>query len=156
MRLQFHHVPLWRQLASWRSAILLGTCGCLHAATITWNNTNTGFTNGGSWVGNNAPANSLTTDIALFGTASPTNQPDLSTGSTRSVAGLIFASGAGAFTFSGSKTLNLGASGIVNNSSSTQTMTVSLSLGTASVFTTSGTGALNIQSTLDTGGFALS
>ncbi len=123
------------------------------AATISWANTNTDFSLGSSWTGGVAPADSLTTDVASFATASPTFQPSLS--ANRSLTGLTFASGAGAFTFGGNGTLSLGATGITNASSNLQTLTLPLRLGANSTFTVSGTGNLTVGGTLDTAGRTL-
>lgn len=142
------------------------------AAPRTWGNTGTSFTAGGNWVGGVAPADNLTSDIGVFTAATPVNNPQLPSGlipfffgSTRSVAGLEFASGTGAWTFGAGAslaTLNLvlGASGIVNNSSSTQTFTsgpLVLQLGANAAFSGSA-GTLNFDASMDSirlGGFNL-
>jgi fibronectin-binding autotransporter adhesin len=108
------------------------------AATIVWENTGTAFATGGNWVGGTAPANDTTTDIGSFQSATVSFNPQL-TGS-RSIAGLVFTSGTGAWTFtgnSGTRVLTLGAAGITNNSSNTQTFSggaLRLSLGANSTF----------------------
>lgn len=119
-------------------------------ATISWANSNTDFSLGSSWTGGVAPADSLVTDVASFATASPTFQPSLS--ANRSITGLTFAAGAGAFTFGGNGTLSLGATGITNASGNLQTLTVPLRLGANSTFTVSGTGNLTLGGPLDTAG----
>ena len=125
--------------------------------TISWNNVGTDFATGTNWTGGIAPANSISTDVASFGTASPTNQPKLN--GARSVKGLVFASGAGAFTFSGTNTaiLTLGVSGIVNSDNTGQTLdsTLSLKLGAAAPFTVGSTGGLTINSAVNNNAFLL-
>ena len=125
----------------------------IHSATISWANAGTDFSTGSSWTGGNAPADSLTADIAAFATAAPTFLPNLA--SDRSVAGVAFVNGAGAFTFSGAGTLSIGASGIVNSDNSAQTLSVPIKLGVASVFTTASSGALAISGPVDTNGLVL-
>ncbi len=126
------------------------------SATIIWANVGTDFATGANWVGGNAPTNDTTTDIASFGTAA-TNNPSLA--ANRSVAGLVFANGAGSFTFSatGGSILTLGASGIVNNDNSTQTLdaTLALALGANAAFSTASSGTLSIASAVDTAGNTL-
>jgi hypothetical protein len=86
-----------------------------------------------------------------FATASPTFQPNL--GASRSVNGIRFSNGAGAFTLSGtgSPTLTLGASGISQQDNTGQTIAASLSLalGAAASFQTTSTGALTIASAVN-------
>lgn len=133
-------------------------CAFVSSATaqtaISWANASTDYATGTNWTGNSAPADDTTTNRASFGTASPTAQPNLS--ANRSVAGVVFASGAGAFTFSGTgnPVLTLGASGIVQQSTSTQTFdsSLGLKLGAAASFTLSSSGALSIASTVNNSG----
>ncbi len=125
------------------------------AATIVWGNTGTAFSTGTNWVGGNAPADSITTDIGSFTNATVVANPQLT--ANRSIAGLIFAAGTGTWTFTGTATdrLTIGASGIVNNSSSTQTFTganLNLRLGANSTFS-GDSGALVFAASL--GGIAL-
>jgi hypothetical protein len=100
---------------------------------INWNGggDGTAYTDAGNWIGG-VPANDTTTNTASFGTATFTS-PALA--SNRSVAGIVFASSAGAFTISGSggAILSLGASGIDQQDNSTQTLaaTLALKLGAA-------------------------
>jgi len=121
------------------------------ATVIVWENTGTTFSTGGNWIGGTAPANSLTSDIGSFEDVTVTNNPQL-TGS-RSINGLQFTANTGAWTFtgnSGTRTLTLGASGIVNSSSSTQTFTganLALRLGTNLSFTGNG-GTLQFNASL--------
>ncbi|MEI6032736.1 MAG: autotransporter-associated beta strand repeat-containing protein [Verrucomicrobiae bacterium] len=82
------------------------------ATEITWANTGTSWSTNASWVGNVAPANSLTTDTVLFNNATFTNNPILPT--TTSIAGITVGNGAtttGNLTLSNG-TLTIGASGI--------------------------------------------
>jgi len=116
-----------------------------------WANNGTDFATAANWQEDTAPANGLTADVADFTTAVPTAQPNLA--ASQSVAGLEFDSGAGAFTLSGTGTLTLGASGINDQSSATQTIGANLALGLATTFTSAG--ALNISGNMATDGFAL-
>jgi len=136
-------------------ALLLLSLGARISAqtVISWADTGTDFATGSDWIGGVAPANSLTANIANFGTASPTAQPNLA--ASQSVAGVEFGSEAGAFTFSGTGTLTLGASGIDNESSGAQTISAPLALGAAATLSSSVGGTLNISGPIDTGGFAL-
>jgi autotransporter-associated beta strand protein len=141
-------------------AILSGTLAS--AATIVWANVGTTFSTAANWIGGAAPADNITSDVASFQGA-VTNNPILT--DSRSIAGLNFASGTGAWNFSantagGDNTLTLGASGIVNNSTSTQTFSnadLRLQLGANSTFN-GASGALNFDSSVDRvelGGFDL-
>lgn len=123
--------------------------------SISWANVGTDWATGTNWTGNVAPANDLTTNIASFAISTPTSQPQIA--SNLSVAGVIFASGAGAFTLSssGASVLTLGASGIDNQDNSTQTVSSPLKLGMAASFTGSSTGALAVSGTVDNNGFGL-
>lgn len=128
------------------------------AAVIVWENTGTQFSTNGNWVGNNAPANSLTTDIGSFTDATPANQPRLT--ANRSINGIRFTAGSGAWTFtgnSGTRVLTLGSSGIVNSSSSTQTFSASnfgLALGANASFVAN-SGTLQVAAAINNGGFRL-
>ncbi len=141
-------------------AVLSGTLS--NAATIVWANVGSTFSTAANWVGGVAPANNVTSDIGRFQGA-VTNNPILT--ANRSIAGLEFASGTGAWNFSanpagGDDTLTLGAAGIVNNSTSTQTFSnadLRLQLGANSTFS-GASGALNFDSSVDRielGGFDL-
>ncbi len=128
------------------------------ATTIVWENTATAFGTGANWVGGTAPANNLTSDIASFQAATVSFNPQL-TGS-RSINGLEFTSGTGAWTFSGNsgtRVLTIGSGGIVSNDDSTQTFNqanLGIALGANAAFTSNSTGALSFGSTLAS--FALS
>ena len=132
------------------------TSVAVRAATIVWANLGTDFATGANW-GGTAPADSIVTDLASFGTASPTFQPNLA--ANRSVNGLVFANTAGAFTVSGTggAILTLGTGGIAHNDDSTQTLAASLGLklGAAAPFTLTGTGALTIASAVNNNAFLL-
>ncbi len=102
----------------------MGLASPAQSTVIVWENSATTFSTGANWIGGTAPANDLTSDIGSFEAATVSFNPQL-TGS-RSINGLQFTSGTGAWTFtgnSGTRILTLGASGIVNSSSSTQTFT---------------------------------
>ena len=90
------------------------------APVFTWNNTGTAWTTGTSWTNGVAPANSATTDIAAFGNlGASTTSVDVGTG--RSIGGIVFNSGAYAYTWTGTDITVGGTSGITNNSTAIQT-----------------------------------
>lgn len=90
------------------------------APVFTWNNTGTAWTNGTSWTNGVAPANSASTDIAAFGNVgSSATSVDVGTG--RSIGGIVFNSGAYAYTWTGTDITVGGTSGITNNSTAIQT-----------------------------------
>lgn len=157
--------------ASSRSLLCRALCVAITAAAlalparsqIVWENTGTSFNTAGNWVDGVAPG---VNDVAVFNAATATNNPAL-TGS-RSVKGIEFASGTAAWTFSGTnggsnEVLTIGSSGIVNNSSNTQTFTgpssdLTIQLGTAAAFTSNGSGTMSFLSSLtsiNNGGFTL-
>ena len=96
-----------------------------HAQTATgatWDNTGLEWTSGTSWVGDNAPTNdnALVGNIATFSNAAAGfNTVNLSSG--RGIYGLVFVSGANAYTFTGSALTVGSGGGISNNSASLQT-----------------------------------
>jgi autotransporter-associated beta strand protein len=92
------------------------------ATGATWDNTGTEWTSGTSWVGDNAPTNdnALVGNIATFSNAAAGfNTVNLSSG--RGIYGLVFVSGANAYTFTGSALTVGSGGGISNNSASLQT-----------------------------------
>jgi len=119
---------------------LLISASVLPAASIVWDgDTNTTFSDGNNWVGGVAPANSATTDTAVFGASITTNQPIMT--ANRSVAGLVFQKSNGGWTLGGSSQMGIGATGINDTANTSGTTTISANL-TASVNTvmSSGTG----------------
>jgi autotransporter-associated beta strand protein len=90
---------------------------------VVWGNVGTDFATGANWVGNSAPADNTTSNIASFG--SVTVQPQLA--ADRSVARLLF-SGTTAATLSGGGTLTLGGTSSLTNSSTTGMKTVAVPL----------------------------
>ncbi|MBM3852211.1 MAG: hypothetical protein FJ399_03555 [Verrucomicrobia bacterium] len=151
-------LPVGVKLAGW---FALGSLpGNLHAATIIWGNTATGFNAGTSWSGGTAPGVS---DIGSFQAGTASFNPRLT--ASKSVGGLEFTSGTAAWTFSGSaggtRVLTIGSSGIVSNDNSTQTFNnanLGIALGANASFVSNSTGALSFGSTLASfanGGFTL-
>lgn len=127
---------------------------------ITWSNTSGGstpFVTPGNWSGGVAPANDLTTNTADFST---TPGQIVTFSANRSVAGLSFASGAGAFALSGnsSAVLTLGAAGITN-ASTTGALQIAanlpVALGASSSFINSGSTNATYNSTINNAGFDL-
>ncbi|NCZ53025.1 MAG: hypothetical protein EBY81_03920, partial [Verrucomicrobia bacterium] len=90
------------------------------APVFAWNNSGTVWTNAASWTNNAVPANSAAGDIAAFGNlgASATSV-DVGTG--RSIGGIVFNSGAYAYTWTGTDITVGNVGGITNNSTATQT-----------------------------------
>ena len=87
------------------------------AIGATWANTGSEWTNGASWLGGNAPTNDngLVGNIATFSNAAAGfNTVNLSSG--RGIYGLVFVSGANAYTFTGSA-LTVGSGGGISNAS---------------------------------------
>lgn len=119
----------------------------LQAADISWSSTagTTAWATGTNWIGNNAPADSLLTDIAVFNQTSYTNQPSLAAGA-RSVLGVRFGDGAIATadtTISG--TIRIGASGISKlTNSGAATFTGAQRLGGSQNWTNDSSTALTI------------
>lgn len=95
----------------------------LGQTAVVWGNVGTNFATGANWVGNSAPADNTTSNIASFGTV--TVQPQLA--ADRSVARLLF-SGTTAATLSGGGTLTLGGTSSLTNSSTTGMKTVAVPL----------------------------
>ena len=100
------------------SIVLLPLTSSAQTATgATWDNTGTEWTSGASWVGDNAPTNNngLVGNIATFSNAAPGfNTVNLCSG--RGIYGLVFVSGANAYTFTGSA-LTVGSGGGISNAS---------------------------------------
>ncbi len=157
-----HFGITFRWVVSLLLVAAMATSSRLPAATIVWANVGTTFSTGSNWVGGTAPASSLTTDIGSFQASTVSFNPNLT--ASRSIAGLEFTSGSAGWTFSGSggvRTLTIGGSGIVSNSSNVQTFNnanLAIALGAAATFTSNGTGGLTFGSTLSSfnnGGFLL-
>ncbi|MGJ8697782.1 MAG: beta strand repeat-containing protein [Verrucomicrobiaceae bacterium] len=110
------------------------------SAQIVWDgDTDTDFANGNNWVGNTAPTNDTTTDIAQFNGAT-TFQPDLSSGA-RGVNGLDFQTGG--WTLSGSNILSIGGSGIF--SSGTNTISAEIAQSGNATYSSATGGQLNLN-----------
>jgi autotransporter-associated beta strand protein len=90
------------------------------APVFTWNNTGTAWTNATSWTNGVAPANSASTDIAAFGNLG-SSATSVDVGAGRSIGGIVFNSGAFAYTWTGTDITVGGTSGITNNSTAIQT-----------------------------------
>lgn len=83
----------------------------LFAVDREWGNTGTNFVTNGNWVGGTAPADNISSDIGVFGSAgASTMNPDL--GANRSINGFSFLSGARAYSFSGAGIFTIGGGGI--------------------------------------------
>ncbi|MFA6288619.1 MAG: PEP-CTERM sorting domain-containing protein [Opitutaceae bacterium] len=104
--------------------LLLGTMACARAATYTWdgNNGNSGsqtnWSTAGNWNPNGAPSSGAGNDLVFTTSDKTTNNAD---GGNWTINSLSFDSNAGAFTLGGSG-LNIGAGGITNSSTGTQTI----------------------------------
>lgn len=113
----------FRGAKGWVTAVVFAGLGVARAAAavVTWDGgAGTGaWGTGTNWSTNSVPANA---DSLIFNAAGANNQFAITLGANRTTAGVTFASAVGvnAFTFTGN-TLTVGASGIVNNDSETQT-----------------------------------
>ena len=109
--------PKHSAIRHFRSLIFAGSAAVTlaspsaHADTITWNSASatTSWADGSNWIGGVAPANSTSTDIALFNSSSYTSQPNAG---TTSINGIRIGSSSGALTLAGTS-LTLGSGGIV-------------------------------------------
>ncbi|MCU0791506.1 MAG: autotransporter-associated beta strand repeat-containing protein [Opitutaceae bacterium] len=144
------------------SALAASGAAELSAQNITWRNTagQTTWSDGNSWTGGTAPADSLTTNTAIF-TAVSNAQPVLT--ANRSVNGIDFQLTTGGATFSSSPgaTLTVGANGIDATTQLSGTSTVSvenITVGAASTWTlfsntnTASTSTFTISSNLNLNG----
>ncbi len=88
-------------------------------AQVSW----TGGASTGDWgTAGNWDTPPVTTDVATFDAANANSQFSITLGANRTIGGLVFSStGSNAFTFNAGNRLTVGASGIVNNHSLTQT-----------------------------------
>lgn len=116
----------------------------LRAATLTW--TGAAGDNNVLTAGNWSPAQVPTSADTL--TFSPVAALTPQLASSLSVAGFVFSSGDGADTFGGAGTYTIGTGGIVNNSSSTETINNAIKLGVAQTWN-SASGALVINGNVD-------
>jgi fibronectin-binding autotransporter adhesin len=157
-------------------AIFIGNTPTARAANITWSGSNsTTWTDGANWVGGTAPDNSLTTDTAVFDSATYTNQPNSTT--ARSIAGITIGANSGAVTIntlttgnrlaigSGGITMESGAGsltvgvetldGVLVNANQTWTNDSASALGWNSMSTTGNLGAVTLTlSGTGSGGFS--
>ena len=126
------------------------------APAFTWNNTSTVWNNATSWTNNAVPVNSATTDIAAFGNVgSSATSVDVGTG--RSIGGIVFNSGAYAYTWTGTEITVGGTSGITNNSTAIQTFgNKILNTGANPTWTSVLGGALVFSGGIDLGTTAVS
>jgi autotransporter-associated beta strand protein len=92
------------------------------AIGATWNNLGSQWTNGASWIGGNAPTNNNATagNVATFSNAAVGNNT-VNLGVDREIFGVLFTTGANAYTFSGSNLTLNGTYGISNFSANLQT-----------------------------------
>ena len=137
------------------SAIVLSFFGMARAAQIGWSGTtNTTWATGTNWAGT-APANSITTDTALFNLTTYPNQPNAG---TTSIAGIQIGDGTTAtapLTLSGTQ-LTIGATGInMMANASAATVTSPVTLGAAQTWTVGGSATLGVSGTISGGAFAL-
>jgi autotransporter-associated beta strand protein len=115
------------------------------AAVKTWENVPTGnWTTGGSWVGGTVPANSLTTDSALFANNLLTTA-SVNVNSNRSIKGIAFDITNASVTFSGGYTLNLGASGLTNAGNLGHNFLTPVGLSAAGIPINTGSGTFLFQ-----------
>jgi fibronectin-binding autotransporter adhesin len=90
------------------------------APVFTWNNTGTLWANASSWTNNAVPANSAAGDIAAFGNLGP-SATSVDVGAGKSIGGIVFNSGAYAYTWTGTDIIVGSTGSITNNSAAIQT-----------------------------------
>ncbi|MEY3895620.1 MAG: hypothetical protein RLZZ214_1139 [Verrucomicrobiota bacterium] len=111
------------------------------------------FNSASNWDGGVSPSGSITGDTVAFGTTGNI-APELNT-ATRSVLGFTFNSGANAFTFGstivGGDVLSIGASGIANSATGTQTFgsAITVVVGASHTWNTVAGGTLQIDGIVD-------
>ena len=126
-----HRVSALFLTALFTAALVLGggmaSAQAQTAIGATWDNTGSEWTNGASWVGDNAPTNIAATNVtvgvgnvATFSNAAVGNNT-VNLSVNREIYGLLFTAGANAYTFTGSGLTMNGAYGISNLSSTVQT-----------------------------------
>lgn len=128
------------------AALLVLSASTLSAQSISWGNTGTDYATGANWVGGVAPASSTTTGNATFGLA-PGSVVNPNLGAARSAGLLTFAADASAYTIgsSGGFTLNIGANGISNLGTATQTLNLNITMSSAQSWTTASGGLLLVN-----------
>jgi len=120
------------------------------ANSITWNGTDATWATGTNWVGNTAPADDLTTDIAVFNSATYTAQPNAG---TTSVNGIEIGASSAAVTLSGTA-LTIGSGGVTMASgAAASSITAPITLGAAQTWDNSSANQLTVGGT--SGAFAL-
>jgi len=119
------------------------------AAVITWDGSDsTAWATGGNWVGGNAPADDLVTDIATFNDASYTNQPDAG---TRSVNGITVGASSGALTISGTS-LSIGKGGLtVASGAGTVTFSAPVTIAAAQSWTATASNTVTVTGAVTRG-----
>lgn len=124
----------------------------IHASPFLWDGggTDNNWSTANNWISNTSPSVAAN-DYGFSGSVRLT--PTADGGSPWAVTSLVFTSSAGAFTLGGT-TLNLGATGIVNRSTSSQTINNAIALQAAAIFSTASTGGLTIGGILS-GSFGL-
>ena len=126
------------------------------APAFTWNNTSTVWNNANSWTNNAVPLNSATTDIATFGNLG-SSATSVDVGSGRSIGGIVFNSGAYAYTWTGTEITVGGTYGITNNSTAIQTFSNKiLNTGANPTWTSVLGGAMVFSGGIDLGTTAVS
>jgi autotransporter-associated beta strand protein len=115
------------------------------AAEITWGNTGQTWNFNSSWAGGAQPANSITTDTALFSNiGAGFNTVKFS--ADRRIAGVTFSAAANAYTFLDEGfSLTIGSSGIVHGAANTQTLNTLLVLGSSQTWSVTNGGTLSVQ-----------
>lgn len=124
------------------------------SATFTWDGSDSSdWSTGTNWVGDNPPANDLTSDIALFNSAAYTNQPATAGESINGIS--VGGNSTAALEISGTW-LGLGSGGIVKTGAGAVTVSTPLALGAAQAWNNdNATGLLAVGSTVENGGFLL-
>jgi autotransporter-associated beta strand protein len=126
---------------------LLYTTSFVPSSTFTWTTNSGVWSDGANWAGNTAPANG--DDVLFAGSGG-----DSTNNAVTSLNGMAFSNTAGSYTVTGNAFTN-GALGIVNNSSSAQSVDNDIALGAAQTFNAAA-GNLSFGGAIDNAGFRLS
>jgi autotransporter-associated beta strand protein len=153
-----HHSSIAQRLSLARVSLALIFTASLQAQSI-WDGggVNADFLNAVNWTGDTAPTSATTTQIQFAGSVntSPVLNSDLQVGT------ITFNSGASAFSVSGTGLISLDGAGsagvnsnnqgIINNSSSLQTISNAIKLTGNSIFTAA-SGSITLEGNVDTNG----
>lgn len=136
-----HTILVWS-----RKSALIGLVASLFSievhAQITWDGggSDNNWTTANNWNPNGAPGPTISGNVTFSGSSGLTPYVD----SAYTLDGLLFASGAGAFTIGGNQTLTIKANGISNNSSNLQIVNTAVTANLTQSWNTTSTGGLSM------------